>query len=130
MVELLGFGTGRRKTSTARVRIFRGTGRIEVNGREFENYFPSELMRRSITEPLQIIKQTGGYDINVNVRGGGISGQAGAVRHGISRALLLVDKEFRSSLKKEGMLTRDARMVERKKPGQPKARKKFQFSKR
>ena len=130
MAELLGIGTGRRKTSTARVRIYRGTGKIEVNGREFEDYFPHELVRRMIVEPLKITNTMGNFDIIVNLKGGGITGQAGALRHGISRALLEVDKDYRPALKKAGFLTRDPRMVERKKPGQPKARKKFQFSKR
>ncbi|MGM0607744.1 MAG: 30S ribosomal protein S9 [Candidatus Muiribacteriota bacterium] len=130
MAELLGMGTGRRKTSTARVRLFRGTGNITINGRKFDEFFPRELVRRTIIEPLNIVKNAGNYDITVTVRGGGLTGQSGAVRHGIARALLEVDKDFRAPLKKEGMLTRDARMVERKKPGQPKARKKFQFSKR
>ncbi len=130
MASILGRGTGRRKTSTARVRLLKGTGKIEVNGREFNEYFPLEITRRMIVEPLTLTNTSGSYDIFVNVRGGGISGQAGAVRHGISRALLDVDKDMRTALKKAGFLTRDSRMVERKKPGQPKARKKFQFSKR
>ena len=128
--KVIGSGTGRRKTSTARVRIMRGAGKVSVNGREFEDFFPREIVRRMIVEPLKLINKLGEYDIAVNVKGGGISGQAGAVRHGISRALLRVDSSFRDALKKEGFLTRDSRMVERKKPGQPKARKKFQFSKR
>lgn len=130
MATSIGIGTGRRKTSAARVRIVRGTGKIEVNGKEFTEYFPREIVRRQIVEPLKLINGISTYDIFVNVNGGGISGQAGAVRHGISRALCEVDIAYRGTLKKAGMLTRDARMVERKKPGQPKARKKFQFSKR
>ncbi|PLX17346.1 MAG: 30S ribosomal protein S9 [Candidatus Muiribacterium halophilum] len=128
--QVIGAGTGRRKTSTARVRLMRGAGKVTVNGREFEEFFPREIVRRMIVEPLKLINKLGEFDIAVNVKGGGISGQAGAVRHGISRALLQVDASFRDALKKEGFLTRDSRMVERKKPGQPKARKKFQFSKR
>jgi small subunit ribosomal protein S9 len=130
MATSIGIGTGRRKTSAARVRVIRGTGKIEVNGKDFVDYFPREIVRRMIVEPLKLINGISTYDIFVNVNGGGISGQAGAVRHGISRALIEVDSSFRGTLKKAGMLTRDSRMVERKKPGQPKARKKFQFSKR
>ncbi|MCK9224528.1 MAG: 30S ribosomal protein S9 [Candidatus Muirbacterium halophilum] len=130
MATSIALGTGRRKTSAARVRLIRGTGKIEVNGKDFVDYFPREIVRRMIVEPLKLINSTSVYDIFVNVNGGGISGQAGAVRHGISRALCEMDISFRGTLKKAGMLTRDSRMVERKKPGQPKARKKFQFSKR
>ena len=124
------YGTGRRKTSTARVYLRPGTGNIQVNGRPFETYFPDELHRMIIRQPLQLCESVDKFDLLVNVKGGGVSGQAGAVRHGLSRALLEVDAEFRPTLKKAGFLTRDPRMVERKKYGQPGARKRFQFSKR
>ena len=124
------YGTGRRKTSTARVYLRPGTGNIQVNGRPFETYFPDELHRMIIRQPLQLCDSIDKFDLLVNVKGGGVSGQAGAVRHGLSRALLEADAEFRPTLKKAGFLTRDPRMVERKKYGQPGARKRFQFSKR
>lgn len=124
------YGTGRRKTSTARVYLRPGTGNIQVNGRPFETYFPDELHRMIIRQPLQLCDSMDKFDLLVNVKGGGVSGQAGAVRHGLSRALLEADAEFRPTLKKAGFLTRDPRMVERKKYGQPGARKRFQFSKR
>ena len=123
-------GTGRRKTSVARVRLATGTGKITVNGRTFENYFPTETTRGIVSQPLTITGTADKYDIRVNVTGGGPTGQAGAVRHGIARALLHVDANFRAQLKAEGLLTRDPRMKERKKYGQPGARKRFQFSKR
>ena len=123
-------GTGRRKTSIARVRLATGTGKITVNGRTFENYFPMDSMRGIVTQPLAVTGTADKYDIRVNVTGGGPIGQAGAVRHGIARALLHVDANFRPQLKAEGFLTRDPRMKERKKYGQPGARKRFQFSKR
>ena len=123
-------GTGRRKTSVARVRLATGTGKITVNGRPFENYFPMDSARGIVTQPLTVTGTVDKYDIRVNVTGGGPTGQAGAVRHGIARALLLVDANFRPQLKAEGLLTRDPRMKERKKYGQPGARKRFQFSKR
>ena len=123
-------GTGRRKTSVARVRLATGTGKITVNGRAFENYFPTETTRGIVSQPLTITGTADKYDIRVNVTGGGPTGQAGAVRHGIARALLHVDANFRAQLKAEGLLTRDPRMKERKKYGQPGARKRFQFSKR
>ncbi len=122
--------TGRRKTSVARVRLASGTGKITVNGRAFENYFPMEASRGIVTQPLAVTGTADKYDIRVNVSGGGPTGQAGAVRHGIARALLHVDANFRAQLKAEGFLTRDPRMKERKKYGQPGARKRFQFSKR
>jgi small subunit ribosomal protein S9 len=123
-------GTGRRKTSIARVRLSSGSGKVTVNGRAFENYFPTDSLRMVVQQPLVLTGTADKYDVRVNVTGGGPTGQAGAVRHGISRALLLVDAALRPSLKAEGMLTRDSRMKERKKYGQPGARKRFQFSKR
>ena len=122
--------TGRRKTSVARVRLMTGTGKIEVNGKNFEEYFPTTALQNAIVQPLTITKTNSTYDVVVNASGGGVNGQAGAVRLGIARALLLVDLNFRPVLKVEGLLTRDPRMKERKKSGQPGARKRFQFSKR
>src|SRR5205085_2672723 len=123
-------GTGRRKTSIARVRLSTGSGKVTVNGRAFENYFPTDSLRMVVQQPLVVIGMADKWDIRVNVIGGGPTGQAGAVRHGIARALLLADASFRAPLKAEGLLTRDPRMKERKKYGQPGARKRFQFSKR
>lgn len=123
-------GTGRRKTSIARVRMATGSGKIVVNGRPFETYFPTETLRMVVNQPLAVTSTTGKYDIRVNVQGGGPSGQAGAVRHGIARALLEADIALRPTLKSEGLLTRDSREKERKKYGQPGARKRFQYSKR
>jgi small subunit ribosomal protein S9 len=123
-------GTGRRKTSVARVRLAAGAGKITVNGRAFENYFPTEALRGMVVGPLSRTDTANKFDVNVNVNGGGPNGQAGAVRHGIARALLEADVNFRPVLKAEGFLTRDSRMKERKKYGQPGARKRFQFSKR
>jgi len=123
-------GTGRRKTSIARVRMATGSGKITVNGRAFENYFPTETLRMVVNQPLAATSLAGKYDIRVNVVGGGPTGQAGAVRHGIARALLKVDLNLRPTLKSEGLLTRDSREKERKKYGQPGARKRFQYSKR
>jgi small subunit ribosomal protein S9 len=123
-------GTGRRKNAVARVRIAAGTGKILVNGRPFEVYFPLESERIHATQPFTATATTGKFDVNVNVSGGGRMGQAGAVRHGIARALLSSDANLRSMLRAEGVLTRDPRMKERKKYGQPGARKRFQFSKR
>ncbi len=123
-------GTGRRKTSVARVRIATGSGKITVNGRAFDNYFPLETLRSTVSGPLTITGTTDKLDVKVNVIGGGPTGQAGAVRHGIARALLEFDANLRPALKAEGFLTRDPRMKERKKYGQPGARKRFQFSKR
>jgi small subunit ribosomal protein S9 len=123
-------GTGRRKTSVARVRIASGVGKITVNGRAFENYFPTDTLRGVVTSPLSRTDTANKYDVNVSVKGGGPNGQAGAVRHGIARALLEVDANLRPILKADGFLTRDSRMKERKKYGQPGARKRFQFSKR
>jgi small subunit ribosomal protein S9 len=123
-------GTGRRKTSIARVRLSSGSGKVTVNGRAFESYFPTESLRMVVQQPLSLTGTADKFDVRVNVVGGGPTGQAGAVRHGIARALLLADANFRPSLKAEGLLTRDPRMKERKKYGQPGARKRFQFSKR
>ena len=131
MAELIEFlGTGRRKTAVARVRIATGSGKITVNGRPFEVYFPTETLRMVVNQPLEVTASIGKFDIRVNVQGGGPNGQAGAVRHGISRALLKVDANMRPGLKVEGLLTRDPRKRERKKYGQPGARKRFQYSKR
>ena len=123
-------GTGRRKTSVARVRLASGTGKITVNGRTFENYFATETLRTVVTQPFAATETAGKFDARVSVSGGGPSGQAGAVRHGIARALLEANASLRPTLKSEGLLTRDPRMKERKKYGQPGARKRFQFSKR
>ena len=123
-------GTGRRKTAVARVRLATGTGKILVNGRPFDNYFTLETHRGVVSQPLTVTGTTGKLDVNVNVFGGGPNGQAGAVRHGISRALLKFDATLRPALKAEGFLTRDPRRRERKKYGQPGARKRYQFSKR
>jgi small subunit ribosomal protein S9 len=124
------YGTGRRKTSVARVWIRPGAGRIVVNRRGFEDYFPRETLRMIIAQPLEVTSTVGQFDIFVTVGGGGPTGQAGAVRHGLSRALARFDEKFRPLLKKAGLLTRDPRMRERKKYGQPGARQKFQYSKR
>lgn len=123
-------GTGRRKTSVARVRLAVGSGKITVNGRAFENYFLTETHRTQVSLPLTVTETTAKFDVRVNVSGGGPAGQAGAVRHGIARALLEADVTLRPALKVKGLLTRDSRMKERKKYGQPGARKRFQFSKR
>ena len=124
------YGTGRRKTSIARVWLRPGVGNILVNRRPFEEYFPRETLRMVICQPLQLTSTLGQFDALVNVGGGGPSGQAGAVRHGIARALLEFDDKLRQALKRAGCLTRDPRMKERKKYGQPGARSKFQYSKR
>jgi small subunit ribosomal protein S9 len=124
------YGTGRRKTSVARVWVRPGPGRIMVNRRSFEDYFPRETLRMIIAQPLEITNTNGQFDVIATVQGGGPSGQAGAVRHGISRALVRFDDKLRQPLKKAGLLTRDPRMRERKKYGQPGARQKFQYSKR
>lgn len=123
-------GTGRRKTSTARVYLRPGTGRIFVNKREFTEYFPRESLRTAMVRPLVVAEAAQSFDTIINVSGGGSTGQAGAVRLGIARALLVFRPDIRSALKREGLLTRDARKVERKKYGRPGARKRFQFSKR
>jgi small subunit ribosomal protein S9 len=124
------YGTGRRKTSVARVWIKPGSGRITVNRRGFEDYFARETLRMIIAQPFQVTATEGQFDVAVNVGGGGPTGQAGAVRHGIARALVRYDDTLRLALKKAGLLTRDPRMRERKKYGQPGARQKFQYSKR
>lgn len=121
---------GRRKTSVARIYFTPGNGDIIVNGRSLDTYFPSEIHKIIIQQPLTVLEQVGKYDIKVNVAGGGYTGQAEAIRLAVARALCKVDQEFRPSLKKEGYLTRDPRMVERKKYGRRKARRRFQFSKR
>ena len=124
-------GTGKRKSSVARVFLFSpGRGSIEVNGIDIDKYVPRKSLATIIKQPLNVLDKIKDYDISVNVKGGGLSGQAGAIRLGISRALILVDPGNRPTLKSNGLLTRDSRKVERKKPGQPGARKKFQFSKR
>jgi small subunit ribosomal protein S9 len=122
--------TGRRKTSVASIRLLPGTGAIKVNGREFTDYFVSLSVQNQILRPLEIANSVHSYDVTVKTTGGGINGQAGALRLALSRALLVIDEAFRIPLKQEGLLTRDPRMKERKKPGQPGARKRFQFSKR
>ncbi len=123
-------GTGRRKTAIARVRLASGSGKITVNGRAFENYFPLETLRSTVSQPLTLTGMAEKFDARINVTGGGPNGQAGAVRHGIARALIRADATLRGALKAEGLLTRDSRMKERKKYGQPGARKRFQYSKR
>jgi small subunit ribosomal protein S9 len=121
---------GRRKESVARVRLTPGTGKRTANNRTMKNYLAREILEMLIEQPLKVVGLSDKVDIAVNVTGGGLSGQAGAIRLGIARALCKYDEELKPVLKKEGFLTRDPRMVERKKPGQPKARKRFQFSKR
>lgn len=121
---------GRRKTSVARVILKSGNGKITVNDKEFEQFFPQLLSREDILMPLKVTETEGKYDVHVNVNGGGTTGQAQSVRLGIARALVEINPEYRAKLKVDGLLTRDPRMVERKKYGQPKARKRFQFSKR
>ncbi len=123
-------GIGRRKTAVARVRLTAGSGRVTVNNRTIETYFPTDSLRGVVLQPLTVVNGVDKYDLRVNVSGGGPHGQAGAVRHGIARALLKVDAALRPALKAQGLLTRDPRMRERKKYGQPGARKRFQFSKR
>ena len=123
-------GTGRRKTAVARVRLAAGSGKIVINGRPFESYFPTDTLRTVAVTPLTVTEGATKYDIRINVNGGGPNGQAGAVRHGIARALLKVDAALRPTLKTAGLLTRDPRRREREKYGQPGARKRFQYSKR
>ena len=124
------YGTGRRKKSTARVRIMPGTGVITINGRDIDDYFGLETMKLIVNQPFGVTATEGKFDIIANVRGGGFSGQAGAIRHGVAKALLQADDTFRPALKKAGFLTRDPRMKERKKYGLKKARRASQFSKR
>jgi small subunit ribosomal protein S9 len=121
---------GRRKNAIARIRLLPGSGKVTINDRPVENYFPLETLRSDVIKPFEVTNTLGKYDVVVKVQGGGTSGQAGAVRLGIARALSTLDEEHRSPLRIHGLLTRDARMVERKKYGQRKARKRFQFSKR
>src|SRR5215467_14330312 len=124
------YATGRRKESVARVWIKPGTGKITINGRAIDDYFGRETSKMIIHQPFNVVEQAGKLDTTVNVCGGGLSGQAGAIRHGLARALCVWNPEFRPAMKKAGFLTRDARVVERKKYGQPGARRRFQFSKR
>ncbi|MEK4034162.1 30S ribosomal protein S9 [Methylocystis sp. IM3] len=124
------YATGKRKNAVARVWIKPGSGKITVNGRDIEVYFARPVLRMILQQPLGVAKRTGQYDLVVSVAGGGLSGQAGAVRHGLAKALTHYEPELRSPLKKEGFLTRDSRVVERKKYGKRKARRSFQFSKR
>ena len=121
---------GRRKTAVSRIYLSAGTGAIIVNGKDYKQYFPTEVLQIILNQPFATVNGTDGYDVKVNVKGGGVSGQAEATRMAISRALVELNSEFRPALKKAGFLTRDSRMVERKKPGRKKARRKFQFSKR
>lgn len=130
MAEIKYNATGRRKTSIAQVSMMTGNGKITVNKKPVETYFPREVLRMIIRQPLELVGATGKHDITIKVEGGGPTGQAGAVRHGISRALLKMDADLRGRLKKEGFLTRDPREKERKKYGLKGARKRFQFSKR
>lgn len=124
------YATGRRKEAVARVYLRPGSGGITVNHRDVERYFPRETLKMILRQPLEVAEQESKWDILVNVTGGGLSGQAGAIRHGITRALIAADPAVRPALKKAGFVTRDSRRVERKKYGQPGARKRFQFSKR
>ena len=124
------YATGKRKQSIARVWLKKGNGNLSINGKTIENYFSRPVLQMIINQPLEIIQSPEGYDIVATVKGGGLSGQAGALRHGISKALNLYDPGLRPALKKIGFLTRDSRVVERKKPGLAKARRSYQFSKR
>ncbi|MEW6053911.1 MAG: 30S ribosomal protein S9 [Nitrospirota bacterium] len=130
MAEIQYNATGRRKTSVARVTISQGNGQITVNKKPADNYFPRETLRMVIRQPIELAGITGKYNINATVTGGGLTGQAGALRHGIARAIIAMNSDLRARLKKEGFLTRDPREKERKKYGQKGARKRFQFSKR
>ena len=124
------YATGKRKNSIARVWIKKGNGAISINGKNLENYFTRPVLQMIVNQPLEVIESVGSYEIKATVKGGGLSGQAGALRHGISKALSLYDKNLRPTLKKVGLLTRDSRVVERKKSGLAKARRSYQFSKR
>ena len=130
MAETQYYGTGRRKTSTARVYLRPGTGEIQINRKPFDQYFPNEALRMIIRQPLQLTETANKFDILINVDGGGPAGQAGAIRHGITRALIEFNADLRPTLKHAGLITRDPRIKERKKYGQKGARKRFQFSKR
>ena len=123
-------GTGKRKNAIARVFLKAGSGNVRINDRTFEDYFPREILRLIVNQPFDVIGKANQFDVDINVRGSGITSQAKAIRHGISRALIAVEEGYRPELKRAGFLTRDARKKERKKPGQPGARKKFQYSKR
>ncbi len=130
MAEISYNATGKRKTSIARVTLMPGRGLITINNSSFDKYFPYETMKMLVRQPLELVAVSNKYDVHVNVAGGGVTGQAAAIRHGIARALVSVNPDFRGKLKKEGLLTRDPRAKERKKYGQKGARKRFQFSKR
>ena len=130
MADIQYYGTGRRKTSTARVYLRPGAGEVQVNRKAFDRYFPNETLRMIIRQPLQLTETTNKFDLYINVAGGGPAGQAGAIRHGITRALLEYNADLRPTLKHAGLITRDPRIKERKKYGQKGARKRFQFSKR
>ena len=130
MAEIQYYGTGRRKTSTARVYLRPGSGEVQVNRKAFDRYFPNETLRMIIRQPLQLTETAAKFDVLINVTGGGPTGQAGAIRHGITRALLDFNADLRPTLKQAGLVTRDPRIKERKKYGQKGARKRFQFSKR
>jgi small subunit ribosomal protein S9 len=130
VAEIQYYGTGRRKTSTARVYLRPGSGEVKVNQKPFDRYFPNETLRMIIRQPLQLTETVGKFDLVVNVKGGGPAGQAGAIRHGITRALIEFNADLRPTLKHAGLVTRDPRIKERKKYGQKGARKRFQFSKR
>lgn len=130
MADTRYYATGRRKEAAARVWIKSGSGKVSINGREITDYFKREVLRMIMSQPLEASETQGSFDIFATVRGGGLSGQAGAIRHGVARALVKADEGLRSKLKKFGYLTRDSRKVERKKYGRPKARKRFQYSKR
>ena len=130
MADIQYYGTGRRKSSTARVYLRAGSGDFMINRKAFDRYFPNETLRMIIRQPLQLTETAGKFDVLINVRGGGPAGQAGAIRHGITRALLEYNADLRPQLKQAGLITRDPRIKERKKYGQKGARKRFQFSKR
>ena len=124
------YATGKRKNSIARVWLKKGEGKISINGKELNKYFSRPVLQMIVNQPLEVIQSVGSYEINITVKGGGLSGQAGAIRHGISKALSIYDKNSRPPLKRIGFLTRDSRVVERKKSGLAKARRSYQFSKR
>jgi len=130
VAEIQYYGTGRRKTSTARVYLRPGAGNVRINKKAFDQYFPNETLRMIIRQPLQLTETVNKFDLLINVKGGGPSGQAGAIRHGITRALIEFNADLRPALKQAGLVTRDPRIKERKKYGQKGARKRFQFSKR